>query len=273
MAVYAGERLTALEWRIGRRLTAAEQHVRVEEIDTLLNTAKEQLVREIQAEQATLADKILDGDPATLAPTPRMRAIVRGLRDHGRQHALLELASMGYLAVTRGGDIRHFAANKRKPKRPADNLPAVDAAAAAKATADQRMIGVEGTLQHGLSQLTVKIEQQTLGVDLTTVATDAIHKAVMNVLGARSIAASLVAPAFDAGLGWTFDEHADLVDGWQYSAILDGAACDPCASEDGETFESWEAIQDVLPGGGPNPECDGGDRCRCRAIPRPPGEA
>jgi hypothetical protein len=270
-AVYVGAALAELELRIGRQLTAAERHVRVEEIDTLLNTAKAQLIREIEVEQEKLAATIADGGTGTLAPTPRMRAILRGLRDHGRQHALLELASMGYLTVTRGGDTRRYDAPKRKARKPADNLAAVDAAAAAEQAANQRIAALEGSLQHGLAQLTVKIEQQAVGVDLSTVATSAIHKAVVNVLGARSIAASLVAPAFDAGLGWTFDEHADLVDGWQYSAILDGGTCDPCADEDGETFESWDAIQDVLPGGGPNPDCDGGDRCRCRAVPMPPG--
>jgi len=41
-----------IEARIGRRLTAAEKHIDVEAIDTLLNTAKDSLDAAIRSEQA-----------------------------------------------------------------------------------------------------------------------------------------------------------------------------------------------------------------------------
>jgi hypothetical protein len=230
--IYAGADLARVEARVGRKLTAAERHVDVEAIDALLNTAKDDLDAAITAEQRRVARLFADGKHGRIEATKAMLAVLDRLRSEGKAHAQAELASMGYtVKKTR----RHSAA---------DDL--------------------ELRLRARLFHLTVKVQQAELGLDLSTIAQDAIERALVKVLGARSIAADLVAPAFDAGLGETFEEHADLVEGWEYSAVLDAGTCDPCGEHDGEQFDSWDAIQEVLPGGGPNPDCDGGDRCRCR---------
>lgn len=44
----------------------------------------------------------------------------------------------------------------------------------------------------------------------------------------------------------------------EYSAILDQNVCGPCASHDGQEAASEDELQPV-----PNPECEGGDYCRC----------
>lgn len=57
------------------------------------------------------------------------------------------------------------------------------------------------------------------------------------------------------------DEAENRRDEWgrvEYSALLDQNVCGPCASEDGDTADN-EA--DLTPT--PNPECEGGDWCRC----------
>jgi len=57
------------------------------------------------------------------------------------------------------------------------------------------------------------------------------------------------------------DEAEARRDEWErveYSAILDQNVCGPCAAEDGTEAESEEDLQPA-----PNPECEGGDRCRC----------
>jgi hypothetical protein len=237
---YTGERRRALEQRIGRALTAAEQHIQVEQIDETLNRAKDLLDAEIRAEQARLATAIADGHGGQLTPTPRMLAILAGLREHGAAHALSELASMGYPTRAR-----------RQHQAPSDDELA-------------------GRLRARLGDLTIKVQQHAVGLDLSSLATAAIEKALSDVLGARAIAADLVAPAFDAGLGDTFEQHADLVEAWQYTAVLDAGSCDPCSELDGTEYDSWDAIQEVLPDGGPSIVCEGGDRCRCRAVPLPP---
>jgi hypothetical protein len=126
------------------------------------------------------------------------------------------------------------------------------------------------TLRARLNSLTIKIEHEALGADLSTLATGAIERAVGKVLGARSIAADLVAPTFASGLQQTFEQHLDLVDAWQYTAVNDAGSCDECAPLDGEVYDTLDALFEVLPDFGPNPDCLGGDRCRCRAVPMPP---
>lgn len=55
--------------------------------------------------------------------------------------------------------------------------------------------------------------------------------------------------------------NAGMVPAMVYSAVLDGQTCEPCASWDGTVVRPEEAI-DL-----PNPECEGGDACRCQWLP------
>jgi len=228
-----------LELRIGRRLTAAEQHIAVEEIDRLLNTAKDELEQEIQAEQARVARAIArrQGGRAVLQATPEMRRILRDLRAAGRAHALAELSSMGYPV----------------PGRAYEQPPDWWA----------------GILDSRLADVTVRVHAEAVGLDFGTIAQQAIIRALRRVKGARFAAADLVSPVFVSGLADTFEQHADLVTAWQYTAVNDSGLCDVCAPWDGHVFASLDALFEVLPDFGPNPECLGGRRCRCRAVPVP----
>ena len=53
-------------------------------------------------------------------------------------------------------------------------------------------------------------------------------------------------------------EIADYV----YSALLDGATCSACEPMDGETTTDATEAESWCP----NPECEGGDRCRCLVV-------
>jgi hypothetical protein len=235
--------LSPLEQRIGRKLTAAEHHVAVEQIDQLLNHAKDDLEAAIRSEQARLARQLAVHGNGALQVTVRMRQILRRLQQSGRNHGQRELHSMGYQIR------RHAAGDTPGPGSAGD---------------------FDDTLQARLRKLTVKINEDALGGDITTVAVTAIERAVIKVLGARSIAADLVSPVFISGLAQTFEQHADAVEAWQYTGVLDQGQCDPCASQEGEIFATLAALFAVLPAFGPNPDCLGGDRCRCRAVPVPP---
>lgn len=62
------------------------------------------------------------------------------------------------------------------------------------------------------------------------------------------------------GIGRT-DEAQRRSDEWdkvEYSAILDQNVCSPCSAEDGTTGSSESDLQPA-----PNPDCEGGDYCRC----------
>jgi hypothetical protein len=232
-----------LEQRIGRQLTTAERHMQVEQIDDLLNQAKDLLEQAIRIEQARLASHIADqGGGGRLELTARMRSIIETLRQHGVAHAANELHSMGY--PVRPLPYRRFAAPGEEE--------------------------LTGRLRHRLGHLTLKVQDAAIGLDLGELAAQAIEKHLNAVLGARAIAADLVAPAFTSGLAQTFEQHKDLVEAWQYTAVLDAGLCDPCAEHDGEIYTSLDGLFAVLPDFGGNPDCDGGPRCRCRALPVPP---
>ena len=57
------------------------------------------------------------------------------------------------------------------------------------------------------------------------------------------------------------DEAEARSDEWErveYSALLDQNVCEPCAAEDGQTASNEDDLQPA-----PNPDCLGGDWCRC----------
>jgi hypothetical protein len=57
------------------------------------------------------------------------------------------------------------------------------------------------------------------------------------------------------------DEAEARSDEWErveYSALLDQNVCEPCAAEDGQTASDEDDLQPA-----PNPDCAGGDWCRC----------
>jgi hypothetical protein len=54
------------------------------------------------------------------------------------------------------------------------------------------------------------------------------------------------------------ERRSDEWDRVEYSALLDQNVCEPCAGEDGTTAASEDDLQPA-----PNPDCLGGDLCRC----------
>jgi hypothetical protein len=107
----------------------------------------------------------------------------------------------------------------------------------------------------------------------TTGAEDSLVRAGIDVtgilenVGIRRAVAGLLPEAYTAGLADTFEAAADAFDGWEYTSVLDGGTCDQCRPHDGERYRTLEDAYKVLPNFGPNPECRGGWRCRCRLVP------
>jgi hypothetical protein len=60
----------------------------------------------------------------------------------------------------------------------------------------------------------------------------------------------------EASDSWSDIDHAE------YSAILDGQVCATCEQMDGQTTTD----PDEADGWVPNPDCEGGDRCRCAVF-------
>lgn len=56
-------------------------------------------------------------------------------------------------------------------------------------------------------------------------------------------------------------DHADDIDRYEYSALLDVNTCSPCAQLDGTTAQSTDDLPET-----PLSECDGGAMCRCFIV-------
>lgn len=64
--------------------------------------------------------------------------------------------------------------------------------------------------------------------------------------------------AFAAGRSEGYEQYADEIKSVIYSAMLDINSCEHCVAADGTEGDTPDDIDDV-----PNPDCDGGDKCRC----------
>jgi phage gp29-like protein len=67
--------------------------------------------------------------------------------------------------------------------------------------------------------------------------------------------------AFAEGRSDGFEQYRDEIDSYYQSALLDLNTCENCAAADG----AEAANEEDLPGA-PNPDCDGGDKCRCVVV-------
>lgn len=78
---------------------------------------------------------------------------------------------------------------------------------------------------------------------------------------AEAASGETVQAAFSAGRRDELEEQADGIDHYEYSAIMDRNTCGECESADGMQAASMD---DLPPA--PNPDCEGGARCRCMII-------
>lgn len=240
-----------VERTVGRQLRQAERAIDVLLLHGALERAKDEVDQAIRAElvRATRA-WVRSPNPSPQGPALEpARAILRPLEElHrlGQEEAENELDRLGYTVPS---PPRFLAANDPVPGAGFDALTQ--------------------TVRRGLLAIGLRVATDVVAADLSHVATTAIAQALLNVPGGRDLASRVVSTALYSGMAVTFEEAAPIVSGWEYTAVLDGGTCERCAPLDGTRYPSWDAIQDVLPNGGPNPVCLGGGRCRCRAVPEP----
>ncbi|MEN6601774.1 MAG: DUF935 family protein [Bryobacteraceae bacterium] len=67
--------------------------------------------------------------------------------------------------------------------------------------------------------------------------------------------------AFADGRSEGYEAHKDEISNVYYSALLDMNTCEACAAADGQSGRTPDEIPAV-----PNPDCEGGDKCRCVHI-------
>lgn len=233
-----------IESLIGRELRASERAIDILRLNAAMNEAKEQIVRAIEAEKRrAIWRRLHDVSAVDLRLTGPMIAPLERLYQLGRREARAELQRLGYLPARK-------LASAPRPRR-------------------NRQAELTNTLLQGLNQLSHRVGSEYAQADISGLSHSALVSALYSVPGARNIASALVSPALASGLGQTFEENEDLIDGWEYTAVMDDGTCENCEALDGTTYASWADIQEVLPDGGPNPDCLGGNRCRCRPVPAP----
>lgn len=239
-----------VEALVGRVLRRAEQAIDVLRLDDALNQAKDDLEAAIRAEMIRGAKAWADGHtPAVyLNVTQEMLDILDELSDIGAAEGVLELERLGYVGLRSPGGGRRYITEETPPGR-----------------------DLRSFLHRNVLAIAARIQDEHLHTDLAGVSEQAVANALLSTPGARDLASRVVSTALIDGLGQTWDENEDLVGGWEYTAILDSGTCDVCAPLDGTQYATLEELFLVLPDFGPNPECLGGGRCRCRAVPLPAG--
>jgi hypothetical protein len=234
-----------VELAIGRELREAERAIDVIGIDSALNKAKDDLEAAIEKEKRRVVRAIMAGRVARLRPTSEMAAVLRRLHRLGKREAALELDRLGY------------------PRR---------ALAVEPLDFDEELGPLAARLRTLLGSISARVHNEVLEVGLSDVAASAVLRAALRVPGARDAASRIISSAFTNGLTATFETYSEIVSCWEYSAVLDAGVCERCRQWDGERFYSLATLYAVLPDFGPNPECLGDGRCRCRAVPCPAGE-
>lgn len=92
----------------------------------------------------------------------------------------------------------------------------------------------------------------------------ALWKAVSDEVSSGSVsyidraATGLANTVLNFGRSREAEDRSNEWDRVEYSAILDANTCSPCAADDGQTARDEADLTDV-----PNPDCEGGDWCRC----------
>lgn len=225
------------EIRLGRPLTLAERHVNIVGIDRDLNRGKKQLTLAIEKEKKRALNAYFRYQlPIKLRTTPQMLAVIGVLYRKGTLYAYREIHELA------GVNLRSYAQSD-----------AVD-------QMSQR-------LRAHLDQFQKKVATTAVNAEIGSYVELAATRQVLKMPGALNVAGQIVSGSMFGGIGDVYSENAGLFSSFTYSAVMDNATCDECAALDGEEFDSWEAIQAVLPDGGPNPDCYGEGRCRCRAVP------
>jgi hypothetical protein len=106
---------------------------------------------------------------------------------------------------------------------------------------------------------------------LATVEADFVAEQLATLTAARAEEAAAGAASRANGTGRYAAMDVAPVQRCYVSALLDQAACDPCVSRDGEEFASVAEAQAEFPYG-PNPACEGMERCRCTIVAVMEGE-
>jgi hypothetical protein len=232
-------------------------HLALKEILSALDKGRDDTAGALRAArpriQAEIVHKLVDAPVrnmhrVSIAPdeklTAQLEEILRGVSDFGRKQVGDERARQ--LAGKAPGDAAKIRMADRKPS---DQLGLF---------AD----GVVSEFQNGLQAraANVAIDKQRRGGlgkgELINLIGDELDgQSDKWIDGTASKGAN---EAFADGREAGYEDYKDEIASVIYSALLDGNTCGNCDAADGAEGATPDDIPDV-----PNPDCDGGDKCRC----------
>jgi hypothetical protein len=216
-------------------LPALTQRLLSGQVDAALEIAD----RAVELNRPELLDSIeIDPAPLEQALTDRLT----GVFGEGRAQVRAELRRQGgdpaeAAALDIGLTAQKALATIKIAARAAAEEAAVQAKRAAKLSGVRRLAARRDPLE------------PAPGADPLAAAGQAVKEA----------AQGLVNRAFGLGREQELRELRDSFDHYTYTAILDEAVCGPCEDADGTMAATPEEMDPPTP----NPECQGGDRCRC----------
>jgi hypothetical protein len=245
-----------------RELKPAEKCLALAEIIGALDKARDEVAAALRSArsrvQAEIVNKLVNSPVATLhrvslAPDEKLTAavdgILRGVSEFGSQQVGQERERQA--AGRTPGDaetIRAAVVKKRKPRR------------------DPLGVYADGVVGEFINTLTSRAANVALdwmrrpgdltkGEIIRTVEAELDEQSDKWIDGAASKGAN---EAFADGRAAGYEEFSDEIGAVQYSALLDWNTCGNCEAADGAEGITPDDIPAV-----PNPDCDGGDKCRC----------
>jgi hypothetical protein len=205
--------------------------------------------------QAEIVNKLVNAPVATLhrvslAPDEKLTAaidgILRGVSEFGSQQVGQERERQA--AGRLPGDAAVIRAAVKKPRRDPLGVYADGVVGEFTNTLTSRAANVALDWMRRPGDL-------TKGEIIRTVEEELDGQSDAWIDGAASKGAN---EAFADGRAAGYEEYSDEIGAVQYSALLDFNTCGNCQAADGAEGPTPDAIPDV-----PNPDCDGGDKCRC----------
>jgi len=233
-------------------LTKVESIIDLKALENAFDKGEQDLIGQLQKLRQKLLDDALEGiielspaDYHTLVvdPPAASRAAFRDelirIYDEGRKLVLDELAAQG------GTDLGELQDLDDDDLAYLDEVSDLTVSKVAN-DVQSRVIGLAGSL--ALLGLTGAVLQSRLGDEFNDSSTAYLD----------STAAGANHAVMGAGRSSGAEDLSDAISSVYYSSVLDDSSCTICSDADGETG----AIDaDITPA--PNPDCDGGIRCRC----------
>lgn len=246
---------------VRREPRGAEKHLALSDISTALDKGRDDVAGALRRArprvQAGIVHELVDKPVRTMhrasvAPdaqlTDEIEGILRGVSEFGR----------GQVGKERAAQLAGKAPSNAAKIRMADS-----------GKGDQLGLYADGVVSKFTNSLTAR--GAAAAVDVKRRAGDEPKGAVIQTLGQTlddqsdkwidGLAGEGANEAFADGRQSGYEDYKDEIASVIYSALLDINTCGPCADADGQEGATPDDVPDV-----PNPDCDGGDKCRCVQV-------